>query len=517
MEERHIGTALISVFDKSGLDSLVGQLVSLQVGLISTGGTAEYIRGLGVEVDLVEDLTSYPAILGGRVKTLHPAVFGGILARRGNDKDQEEMHQHRIAPIDLVVVDLYPFESALKAGADAGALIEKIDIGGVSLIRAAAKNYRDTLVVSQQAQYQEVVDMLRNQQGNTTLAQRHRFACAAFGLTARYDTLIASHFCSTEPTDEKLPQSLWPGRYLNPGMPTTALRYGENPHQPALFCGELGAMCTQLHGKALSYNNILDLDAGVGLVDEFEAPTFAIIKHGTPCGLASGFNLTEAWTKALACDSQSAFGGVLIANRVVDQDTAQLMDAIFFEVCLATDFTPEALETLSKRKNRILLRRGAAQCQPVTVRTALNGVLMQARDMHQPGQPLGECVTRVAPTPGQERDLLFACRAVKHCKSNAIALARDGQLIGVGAGETSRVDAVRHAIEKARANGHDPAGAVLASDAFFPFADSVSVAADAGVRAVVQPGGSIRDGESIAECDRLGLSMLLTGYRHFKH
>lgn len=516
--DKRIHTALISVYNKTELEGILDTLTQLNVRIISTGGTWQYINSLSIKAEKVEDLTQFPSILGGRVKTLHPAIFGGILNRRDNATDQQELQQHEIEPIDLVIVDLYPFEETLRTGADEEALIEQIDIGGVSLLRAAAKNYHDTLVVSSHTQYAPIGILLQEQKGRTTLAQRHSYATAAFERTACYDAAIAQHFAqSSLKSSHTHEQQKWPSVHLFPAQQGTALRYGENPHQKALFCGDMESMFTQLHGKELSYNNILDLDAGLGLIDEFDVPTFAILKHGTPCGLASGFSLCEAWEKALACDPQSAFGGILLTNRPIDQETAAKMDAIFFEVCLAPDFTEDAIEILTKRKNRILLRRGCAEQSPYTARSALNGYLLQSRDTKSHQIPLGECVTLTTPTAAQERDLLFANRAVKHCKSNAVAIALNGQLIGVGAGETSRVDAVQHAIEKARANGHSPEGAVLASDAFFPFADSVIQATAAGIKAFVQPGGSVRDQESIDECNNQNASMIFTGHRHFKH
>lgn len=509
--KKQIKTALISVYDKQGLDSILDILLQRGVKILSTGGTWDFLAARGIEAEKVESRTGYPSILGGRVKTLHPAVFGGILARRDHSGDQRDLETHGIAPIDLVIVDLYPFEAALAAHADQEALIEKIDIGGISLIRAAAKNFHDTLVVSSQSQYADVAAMLRAGEGATTLAQRKRYAGAAFVRSSSYDAAIAFYFVSGESG------SAWPTALVAPESGSQSLRYGENPHQKGVFVGDLPAMFEQLHGKELSYNNLLDLDAGVGLLEEFEESTVAILKHGTPCGLASSFSLVEAWKRALAGDPQSAFGGVILCNRTIDAETAQQMDSIFFEVCLAAGYEPDALEILQRRKNRVLLRREKAHRAPVQVRSALNGYLMQECDAHSHTLPLGELATRTPLTPEQERDLLFANRVVKHCKSNAIVVVKGQQLIGVGAGETSRVDAVRHSIEKAKTFGHSLEGAVLASDAFFPFPDSIALAAKAGIKAFVQPGGSIRDSECVAEADALGVAMTLTNVRHFKH
>ncbi len=512
--EKQIKTALISVYDKTGLDSLLDSLLTHGVKLLSTGGTWEFLHAKGIEAEKVEDLTGYPSILGGRVKTLHPAVFGGILARREHAGDRKDMAEHGIAPIDLTIVDLYPFEEALAANAEEAELIEKIDIGGISLIRAAAKNFNDTLIVSSQSQYEEIAELLRAEGCKTTLAQRKRYAAAAFLRSSSYDAAIASYFASEGGEEVGVG---FPSLLIAPEVSSKKLRYGENPHQNGVFVGNIASMFEQLHGKELSYNNLLDLDAGIGLLEEFEDSTVAILKHGTPCGLASAFSVTEAWKRALAGDPQSAFGGVILCNRPIDAETAQQMDSIFFEVCLASDYSPEALEILQRRKNRVLLKRGKGRQQPHVVRSALNGYLMQARDTHAHTLPMGETVTRTPLTPEQEKDLLFANRTVKHCKSNAIVVVKDQQLIGVGAGETSRVDAVRHSIEKAQTFGHSLEGAVLASDAFFPFPDSITLAAEAGVRAFVQPGGSIRDKECIAEADNLGVAMTLTNIRHFKH
>lgn len=511
-DEKRIGTALISVYYKEGLLPVAQQLAAQGVKILSTGGTWHFLNDNGIAAQKVEELTGYPSILGGRVKTLHPLVFGGILARRGEEQDAADVEQYHIPPIDLVVVDLYPFSETLAQGGSEAELVEKIDIGGVTLLRAAAKNYADVLVVSSRGQYETLLDLLRTGNGATTLTQRRAWAVEAFKTTCSYETSIAAYFDGSEGLAKA-------ARDVSAALlgKQTATRYGENPHQKGAFVGDLEAMFTKLHGKELSYNNLLDLDAGIGLIDEFPRPSIAIVKHGTPCGLATARTLPEAWDKALAGDPQSAFGGIILSNAPIDAETAERMDAIFFEACLAPDFTPDALSILERRKNRILLKRGDASFLPVMVRTALNGFLLQDRDSKVHDDISDRCVTVAAASEEQQLDLLYANRAVKHCKSNAITIFKQGQLIGVGAGETSRVDAVRHAIEKAQHYGHSLAGAVLASDAYFPFSDSVETAAAAGITAIIQPGGSIRDAESIEAANRLGIAMYTTGYRHFKH
>lgn len=511
-EEKHISSALISVYDKEGILPIARLLAGYGVKILSTGGTWQFLDENGISVQKVEALTGYPSILGGRVKTLHPLVFGGILARRDETSDAEELKKHSIPTIDLVIVDLYPFAETLAKGATEEELVEKIDIGGVTLLRAAAKNYADVLVVSSRRQYASLLALLQAGSCSTTLSQRRAWAAAAFKETSCYEASIANYF------DDSMGLAR-AARELSGAIlaEQTATRYGENPHQKGAFVGNLTAMFTKLHGKDLSYNNLLDLDGGIGLIDEFPKPAITIIKHGTPCGLATARTLTEAWEKALAGDPQSAFGGIILSNAPIDPETAQRMDTIFFEACLAPDFHPDALSILERRKNRILLKRGGAKLPNITMRTALNGFLIQDKDcaMHEDISDL--CVTVATANEEQQRDMLYANRAVKHCKSNAIVIFKQGQLIGVGAGETSRVDAVQHAIEKAQAFGHSLQGAVLASDAYFPFPDSVEIAAKAGITAIVQPGGSIRDDESIAAANRLGVAMYSTGYRHFKH
>ncbi|MBK9291809.1 MAG: bifunctional phosphoribosylaminoimidazolecarboxamide formyltransferase/IMP cyclohydrolase [Bacteroidetes bacterium] len=502
---RKIQRALISVYHKQGLESLLRKLHKFGVELYSTGGTYEYILSLGLPASTVESLTGFPAILGGRVKTLHPAVFGGILGRSGHPADQQELRTHGIPVFDLVVVDLYPFEKTIAETTDEQTLIEKIDIGGISLIRAAAKNFHDVLVVPAAEYYAELEMLLDQSEGSTTYDQRRRFAAYAFGVSSRYDSAIYGWVAGGQ-------HGL---RLAIEG--TEPLRYGENPHQQGAFYGKLNEVFEQLSGKALSYNNILDLDAGLGLIAEFQEPAFAILKHNNACGLACRHTMAEAYKAALAGDPLSAFGGVLVANRPIDAETAAAMHELFFEVVAAPHYVESALNLLRQKKNRIILRTKAAVFPQKLFRSALNGILAQDRDLHRASQQGWNVVTLKAPDEKQVADLLFAAKAVKHARSNAIVLARNGQLLGQGAGHTSRVDAVRHAITKALENGFDLKGAVMASDAFFPFADSVEMAASHGISAVIQPGGSVRDQESVEACNRLGISMVFTGLRHFKH
>ena len=499
-----IESALISVYDKEGLEPLLATLNKLAVKLISTGGTWDYINQQGYKATKVEDLSGYPSILGGRVKTLHPSIFGGILARRHHKTDQEQMVEHGIATIDLVIVDLYPFEEALASQASEEELIEKIDIGGVSLLRAAAKNFNDVVVISSKLQYNQLQGLLQAQNGNISLEQRRNFAKQAFVRTANYDATIAGYF-----TTDSLPAT---EHYAQ----VTPMRYGENPHQKGEFRGNLAEMFTQLHGKELSYNNLLDLEAGMGLLSEFKdtEPAFVVIKHGTPCGVAVAKTALEAWEKAYASDTESVYGGIIVTNCPIDFPVAQAMGGLFFEVLLAPTYTQEALTLLEQKKNRILLQRAEATLSPVLVRTVLNGLLVQERDTKN-------IVTldwkSKQQSPDRMLDIEFANRVVKHCKSNAIAVVKEGQLIGCGAGQTSRVDAVRQAIAKAQRFGFDLKGAVLASDAFFPFPDSIELAAKEGITCFVEPGGSVHDAEVIAACDKLGVALLFSGVRHFKH
>ena len=503
---KKIKSALISVFYKDGLDEIVKTLDQQGVKIYSTGGTQTFIEQLGVTVTPVENLTGYPSILGGRVKTLHPGVFGGILARREEATHLQQLEEYKIPEIDLVIVDLYPFEETVASGADHASIIEKIDIGGISLIRAAAKNYKDVVIVPSQKQYGTLLDLLKKQDGATTLEDRRWFATAAFAVSSGYDSAIYNYF-----SREEFPAH----RAAVDGQ--KSLRYGENPHQKGIFYGRLDDVFEQVHGKEISYNNLLDIDAAVALIADFDETTVAILKHNNACGLASRPNLTEAWNDALAGDPVSAFGGIIITNTAVDATAAAEMDKIFFEVVLAPAYDAAALEILKKKKNRIILIL-KQQAQPaLQSRTLLNGVLIQERDTKTETADDLKSVTQTAPGAQEIEDLLFANKIEKHSKSNAIVLAKNKQLIASGVGQTSRVDALKHAISKAGSFEFDLKGAVMASDAFFPFADSVELAQKAGITAVIQPGGSIRDNETIAFCDQNNVSMVFTGNRHFKH
>lgn len=492
---KRIKSALISVFYKDGLEAIVRRLAASGVEIYSTGGTLEFIAGLGVAARSVEGLTGYPSILGGRVKTLHPNVFGGILARRDNTGDTAQMAEYKIPEIDLVIVDLYPFEQTVASGAPEADIIEKIDIGGISLIRAAAKNFKDVVIVPSVAQYGELLELLEKQNCSTTLEQRKSFAGKAFGVSSGYDTAIFNYFNGS-----------------------TVLRYGENPHQAAVFHGNLGAMFEKLHGKDISYNNMLDIDAAVNLIAEFEEPTFAILKHNNACGVAARETLAEAWKAALECDPVSAFGGVLVCNRPVDEATADEMNKLFFEVVIAPGYAPKALEILQEKKNRIILVLKDGTPSTKVRRTLLNGVAEMDRDAKLGGRDTKlQVVTKKGITAEQEKELLFANILVKHSKSNAIVLTKNRQLLGSGVGQTSRVDALKQAIAKAKSFGFELQGAVMASDAYFPFADSVEIAHGEGIDTIIQPGGSVRDADSIAYCDEHGMAMVFTGMRHFRH
>ncbi len=507
-----ISSALISVYYKDGLEPLVRLLHGQGVKLYSTGGTQSFIEGLSIPVTAVETLTGYPAIFGGRVKTLHPAVMGGILYRREMPEDVAQAGRHQIPPIDLVIVDLYPFTETVASGASEEDIIEKIDIGGISLIRAAAKNYNDVLIVSSRAQYDGVVTLLTQTNGEPTLDDRRQYAKEAFGITSQYDTAIHNYFAGVA-TD---------GIDNFKALPANPLRYGENPHQSATFYGDLNAMFDKLHGKELSYNNLVDVDACVGLIDEFSADesgsvAYAIIKHTNACGIATAPTAKEAYLTALACDPVSAFGGVVIANAVVDLATAAELNKLFMEILIAPAYEPEALVLLQSKKNRILLQRKPVDLPAKMLKTILNGVLEQDKDNVAETAAQFKTVTAKAPTDSEVRSLEFALKVCKHTKSNTIVLAREGRLLASGVGQTSRVDALKQAIEKARAFGFDLSGSVMASDAFFPFPDCVEIAGQAGITAVVQPGGSIRDQDSIDYCDQHGMVMVTTGVRHFKH
>ena len=506
MSEKRIKTALVSVFHKDGLDEIITTLHKEGVQLLSTGGTQEFIESLGVPCQRVEDLTGYPSILGGRVKTLHPKVFGGILGRRDNEGDQVQMVNYEIPEIDLVIVDLYPFEATVASGASHEAIIEKIDIGGISLIRAAAKNHKDVVIVASKDQYAALADILRNKGAQTTLEERVWFAKEAFGVSSLYDSALFNYFDGEN-------GSMFRKAINHP----KSLRYGENPHQKGYFYGNFEAMFDQIHGKEISYNNLLDINAAVDLIDEFEDTTFAILKHNNACGLASRDTLLEAWTDALAGDPVSAFGGVLITNRAIDKATAEEINKIFFEVIIAPDYDVNALEILTQKKNRIILVRKETEMPRQQYRSVLNGVLVQDRDLKTETPEDCKPVTNKVATAEEIEDMLFANKIVKNSKSNAIVLAKNKQLLASGVGQTSRVDALKHAIEKAHGFGFDLNGAVMASDAFFPFPDCVEIAHEAGVTAVIQPGGSVRDAESVQYCNDHDVAMVVTGFRHFKH
>ena len=508
METKKIKSALISVFYKEGLEDIVRALDKQGVTIYSTGGTYKFIKELGVNAVTVESLTGYPSILGGRVKTLHPKVFGGILSRRDMFSDGEQLKEYEIPEIDLVIVDLYPFEQTVAAGAGNQDIIEKIDIGGISLIRAAAKNYNDVVIVPSVNHYAEFLKLYTEQDGGLTLEDRHRFAAYAFSVSSHYDTAIFNYFNRTDHIDAF--------RYSSDKA--HVLRYGENPHQKGYFYGDLEANFTKLNGKEISYNNLGDIDAACSLIDDFSDTTFAILKHNNACGLATRPTLLEAWNAALAGDPVSAFGGVLITNRTITKEVAEEMHKIFFEVCIAPDYDEEALTILRGKKNRIILKRNAFKMHDQMFRSVLDGVLVQDRDTVVPtAADMSKSVTSTPITAEQAEDLAFATILVKHTKSNAIVLAKGRQLCASGTGQTSRVDALRQAIAKAQSFGFDLHGAVMASDAFFPFPDCVQIAHEAGIVAVAHPGGSIHDQDSIDYCEKEHVGMAITGVRHFKH
>jgi phosphoribosylaminoimidazolecarboxamide formyltransferase/IMP cyclohydrolase len=502
-----IKNALISVYYKDHLEPVIHELNRLGVKIYSTGGTETFIRSLGADVIAVEDLTSYPSILGGRVKTLHPKVFGGILGRRSLEQDLQQLEQYEIPEIDLVIVDLYPFEETVESGAGHDDVIEKIDIGGISLIRAAAKNYKDVVIVSSKDDYQTLAKLLKENEGSTEIEDRKKFALNAFNISSSYDTAIFQYFNQ----DEQMPvfkQSI---------QQSQVLRYGENPHQQGVFYGQLDAMFTKLHGKELSYNNLVDVDAAVALIDEFTEPTVAILKHTNACGIASRSFIKEAWIDALACDPVSAFGGVIIANDEINEETAIEISKLFYEVLIAPAYTNEALEVLKSKKNRVILIRNRVELPVKQFKTLLNGVIEQDKDAVIEGPSQMTPVTNAQPTDQQLKDLFFANKIVKHTKSNTVVLAKNDQLLASGVGQTSRVDALIQAIEKAKNFGFDLNGAVMTSDAFFPFPDCVEIAANAGITAVLQPGGSIKDQDSIDMANQKNIVMVTTGVRHFKH
>ena len=502
-------SALISVFHKDGLAPLVKKFNELGITIYSTGGTETFIKDLGIDVVPVEDVTSYPSILGGRVKTLHPKVFGGILNRQDNKSDQEQLKEFEIPQLDIVIVDLYPFEKTVASGASEQDIIEKIDIGGISLIRAAAKNYKDTLCVSSMNDYDEVLEMITKGNGSTTLEDRRRFATKSFNVSSHYDSAIFNYFNKNhEEAAFKLSETNG-----------QVLRYGENPHQKGFFFGDFDAMFNKLHGKELSYNNLLDVDAAVNLIQEFknDAPTFAILKHNNACGLATRPTIHQAYVDALAGDPVSAFGGILISNVEIDKPTAEEIHNLFCEVVIAPSYTPEALDILKGKKNRIILVQNEVDLPKMTVRTCLNGVLVQEKDEKTDKISDLTNATNKKPTDRELEDLIFASKLCKHTKSNTIVLAKNKQLCASGTGQTSRVDALNQAIHKAQSFNFDLNGAVLASDAFFPFPDCVEIAHKSGVTSVIQPGGSIKDQLSIDYCNENGIAMVMTGTRHFKH
>ncbi len=508
MANRKISRALISVYYKENLQPIIEALAKENVEFISTGGTQAFIEELGYTVTPVESLTGFPSIFGGRVKTLHPAIFGGILFRREDPRHADEAGNFNIGPIDLVVVDLYPFEETVAGGGSEEEIIEKIDIGGISLIRAAAKNYRDVLTVSSRAQYDDLLALLQSKQCSSDLQDRRSFAARAFDTSAHYDSAIFDHFNETE----GLPV------FRKEYRPGKQLRYGENPHQQGAFYGNLDELFEQLNGKDLSYNNLVDIDAATGLLGEFEEETaFVIIKHTNACGAATAATVREAYQKAFQADPISAFGGVLATNATVDLDAAREMNSLFFEILIAPAYDPEALKLLSSRKNRILLRQKKVPLTKKQFKSLLNGVIEQDNDLKTDRAEDLKTVTRRAPSAEEIRAMLFAAVVCKHTKSNTIVLAVAGQLLASGTGQTSRVDALKQAIEKAKTFGFDLTGAVMASDAFFPFPDCVDLAWQAGIRAVIQPGGSVRDQESIVFCDEHEMAMVFTGIRHFKH
>ncbi|AJH13826.1 bifunctional phosphoribosylaminoimidazolecarboxamide formyltransferase/IMP cyclohydrolase [Myroides profundi] len=504
---KKIQSALISVFDKNGLEPIVKELHKHNVTIYSTGGTETFIKELNIPVVPVEDVTSYPSILGGRVKTLHPKIFGGILNRQDHEGDVAQMKEYEIPQIDLVIVDLYPFENTVASGAPEADIIEKIDIGGISLIRAAAKNFKDTVIVASVNEYELFLQMIQENNGATTLENRRLLATKAFHVSSHYDGAIFNYF-NTDETVLKISQA-----------DGNELRYGENPHQKGHFFGNFDALFDKLNGKELSYNNLLDVDAAVNLMNEFknEAPTFAILKHNNACGVAQRSTMKAAYLDALAGDPTSAFGGVLIANNTIDVATAEEINKLFCEVVIAPAYDEAAIEILKEKKNRIILVIKETELPKKQVRTCLNGILVQDKDNITDNKELLTNVTKLSPSDREIEDLLFASKICKHTKSNTIVLVKDGQLCSSGTGQTSRVDALRQAIEKANSFNIELKGAVMASDAFFPFPDCVEIAHNAGITAVIQPGGSIKDNLSINYCDENNIAMVCTGIRHFKH
>jgi phosphoribosylaminoimidazolecarboxamide formyltransferase/IMP cyclohydrolase len=506
-EKKKIKSALISVFYKDNLDLVVKKLHDLGVKMYSTGGTQTFIEQLNIPVTPVEEVTSYPSILGGRVKTLHPKIFGGILGRRALESDVAQLEQYEIPEIDLVIVDLYPFRETVAKGGSENEIIEKIDIGGISLIRAAAKNFSDVLIVSSREDYSKLIELLNTGNGVSTLAERKSFAARAFAISSDYDTAIFNYFNSGN-------ENIF---FKQSDHRSQILRYGENPHQRGIFYGDLTEMFEKLAGKELSYNNLLDVDAAVNLIGDFSQTTFAILKHNNACGISSRENLIDAWKEALAGDPVSAFGGILITNHTLDKATASEINKLFFEVIIAPDFESDALEILKSKPNRIILKQKKVKLPNKTFRSLLNGIIEQDKDEKVEVASELKPVTKLTPDESEVEDLLFANKLVKHTKSNTIVLVKNRQLLASGTGQTSRVDALLQAINKANHFKFDLNGAVMASDAFFPFADCVEIADKAGIKAVIQPGGSIKDKDSIAYCDDHKMKMVFTGVRHFKH
>lgn len=505
---KKISSALISVFHKDNLEPIIKKLNEFGVELYSTGGTLKFINELGVDAIAVEKMTTYPSIFGGRVKTLHPAIFGGILYRRDNPKDVAQAEEYEIPGIDLVIVDLYPFEETVNSGASEADIFEKIDIGGISLIRAAAKNFKDVLIVSSRDKYSELEEILDTGNGETSLEERKRFANYAFNTSSHYDTAIFNYFNATENISS----------FKNSTLQGRTLRYGENPHQEGKFFGDLEKVFTQLHGKEISYNNLVDIEAAVSLIKEFEGETaFAILKHTNACGVAVANTVKEAYLKAFEADTLSAFGGVLISNSEIDLDTAEEINKLFFEVLLAPSFSNEAMEVLKSKKNRVLLELNTYPDDKVIFKSLLGGVIQQGANTKTDSEKDLTQVTNKKAVSREIHDMLFASKICKHTKSNAIVLAKDGQMLASGVGQTSRVDALQQAIKKAKTFGFDLKGSSMASDAFFPFADSVELAYEAGINSVIQPGGSKKDQDSIDFCNNHDMTMAFTGTRHFKH
>lgn len=502
-----IKSALISVYAKDRIEELARKLVSLNVQIISTGGTFDFLKSKGITATSIESITSYPSILGGRVKTLHPKVFGGILWRRNQLSDVDDVERYEIPSVDLVVVDLYPFEKTVQATTDEETIIEKIDIGGISLIRAAAKNFQHVLVIPATEHYDRLFEILDENKGVTSLSLRRYFAAQAFNVSSHYDTQIFCYFNQRE-------SIVGFKKSFDKSYP---MRYGENPHQQGTFFGNLEGVFNQLHGKDLSYNNLVDVDAAINLIGEFTEPTVAIIKHTNPCGVATRQTLKGAYLEALACDPVSAFGGIIIANGTVNLELAEELNKLFFEILIAEKYENDALELLKAKKNRIILQKNSFAFPERQFKSILNGVLEQEKDLKTEQENDFQYVTKKKPTETEIVELLFANKIVKHLKSNTIVLSKNHQLIGCGMGQTSRVDAMKQAILKAKVFGFDTNGAVMASDAFFPFADSVEIAHEAGIVTVIQPGGSIRDADSVKYCNEHGMSMVFTGIRHFKH